>query len=158
MANLSKDDKDALDLYVIQLTTLLENPIAKGKTLSTKISVQQKGDGTAEINRSADLFDDHQFKSFMTTFRQMIMQGEVIIFGKICDIIWQHCDREEIKKIVSFSRKQWNDFLNSKLAFKFIGFDGINENTTNRQLLDLWMYSGIFHVNPNCTVGSKPCN
>jgi len=144
--SLSEEDKDSLDLYVVQLKILLQSPVAKGKTLRTRISVHQKDDGTTEINESADLFDEHYFNFFMDIFRQMTLPNEKINFEKVCNVIWNHCNREEIKKIVRFSRKQWNAILDSRLAIKFIGFDGINESTTQRQLLELWMYAGIFHT------------
>ena len=147
MSNLSDKEKTALDLYMKRVQELLDNPVNTGgkQKLTVSFSVNMESGELSDHN--VDLFDTHEFKSFMMTIRQMIMDTEKAVnFDDICEIVVKRCNQDAIKNEVILAQKVWKDTLGGRCA---ITDTQIGENITKEELLGLWMYSGRFHTDPN---------
>lgn len=96
-----------------------------------------------------DAFDLDEFRSFMLTFRQFRLKGcDDVNFGRVCNLIHQHCDREELQAWGAHYRKAWNAVWSEPLGIGVARGEGEAKNYTAAEFFDVWAYAGQFHSNP----------
>jgi hypothetical protein len=101
-------------------------------------------DGSPKTEVIFDGYKEETFLAFFATFRQFMMEKEqAVYFYKVCQIISDKCNRDELKDWTSYAKTRWESLLD---ADPVIGFVFGGEQFTNRKLLKLWLYSGRFHT------------
>jgi hypothetical protein len=144
VTSLSQREEASLELFMQRLHEVLESSVVKNppKALFT-MSETIFGD-TSKPEVIFNGYDEVAFLAFFTTFRQFTMEKEkAVYFDKVCEIILDKCDREELTKWIRYSKSRWDRLLGKKPIVQFV-LDG--ESYTNRKLLKLWLYSGRFHT------------
>ena len=103
---------------------------------------------TGEISTSFSGYEPEQFQSQLPVFRQFFLQDS-INFGHICNIIYQKCDREELKAWIAEARKRWQENLR-QLPEEFERHLHQATGSVEEAIEKLFYgYGGLFHVDVN---------
>lgn len=143
MSTLTHEDKLILVLFKQKLADLLASPVVASPKpeLFSKLHVVM-GDNPKITSEFAG-HDKYIFDSFVLTFRQLTMKDEEVRIDNVCKIVVDYCDREDLKDIVRDAKQQWDDIWNGPPAIKF-EIEG--KSYSNRKIVKLWMYGGVFHT------------
>lgn len=144
MSSLTRKEESSLQLFMQRLHELLASSVVKNPP---KVVFTMSETVFADNPKTEVIFDGYKeeaFLAFFTTFRQFTMDSEqAVFFDKVCKIITDKCDRNELKDWIAVATTRWTQVLDGKPVVQF-ELDG--ESYTNRKLLKLWLYSGRFHT------------
>lgn len=116
------------------------------RTSKAKLTLHLAGKPSGD---ELDAFDPDEFRSFMLTFRQFRLKGrDDINFCRVCNLIHQHCGRDDLRGWVAHYRKAWSAFWDEPLGIGVARGDGGAKDYTASEFFDLWAYAGQFHSNP----------
>lgn len=138
--NFEEQDKKCLRLFLEKVTEMNKTSFVRNLLkISTTFNFNQ-GKG---LEISSQLPDEETLKSFLLTFRHFYLNNSQINFGKICNLLYQKIDNDEIKDNIAKAREVYNKLLNaSPIGFKFN-----NEELTPKKIIDLWLNAEYFHTN-----------
>ena len=114
--------------------------ILKTKKISFEVSVERG----KKVETSKTLPDQDAIDAFVLTFRYFIQDNEECSFGNLAKTYSKPFIPLEMRKEYSEARKRLNEYLDFPASLKFG-----DEPLSRRRVLDIFVYGGLAHVNPN---------
>jgi hypothetical protein len=108
-----------------------------------KLSVSFSAKRGQEIQVTRKLPDQDAIEAFVLTFRFFIQDNERSSFRQISQTYDKLLISSELKRNLADWRKGLNDYLDKKTSMTIQG-----KNPSHRELLDIFIYGGLAHANP----------
>ena len=87
-------------------------------------------------------FNRDQFGAAMQTLRQFMLNDDAVCLYRICNIIWQKCNRQELKDWSAYARSIWKQTLDATP----LGFTVGDKLYTVKDAVDLMLYGFLAHT------------
>ena len=129
-----------LKLYIEKADKLRNSNFVKRAIENSGVDLSMGIDKETVISRRGP--DDENIEAFVLTFRFFIQDNESISLRKIKDVFHSELATENEKSSFDDARNQLNIFLDGNTMFN------INGNITRRKLMDIFIYGGLSHANP----------
>ena len=143
------DDQIAtLRLFNEKTEELLELSFIKAVTnpdAGVRISGQLKEDGSHEIRSEVKGPSNEAIKAFVLTFRYFIQNNETISLKNIADLYDVANIGISLKEQFKSARRAVNEMLDSP---NFVNLTYNGSAPTNREVMDVFVYGGLAHANP----------
>lgn len=144
MSSLTPKDESCLELFMQRLQELLSSSVVKNPPSMVFTMSETLFGANPKTEVVFDGYKEEAFRAFFTTFRQFTMEEkEAVGFDKVCKVISDKCDRDELKHWIDYAKAQWESVLN---AGPVVGIEYKGKMLSNHELLKLWLYSGRFHT------------
>ena len=108
-----------------------------------RLSVNISAHKGQEVQVTRILPDQDAIEAFVLTFRFFIQDNEKSSFRQISQTYDKLPISSELKRNLVDWRKELNDYLDKKTSVTIQG-----RNPSNRELLDIFIYGGLAHANP----------
>lgn len=139
------DQKDIgrLKLFNEKAKRLLNSRFVDYIRRKKRISFEVHGERGKPIKTFRILPDQDAIDAFVLTFRYFIQNNERCSFGNLAKTYLKSVIPSEMKEEYSEARKNLNRYLDSPASLKFE-----HEPLTKRRILDIFVYGGLAHANP----------
>jgi hypothetical protein len=135
-------DRRRLELYNEQAEVLLGSRFAAvmfGQMTGVTLSWEEGGPLEATVKGP----DDEAVRAFTLTFRMLFRNGDGISFREIAEIYDAASVPAALREDCRWAREAMNQFLDGPTMFE------VNqERITRRRLVEVFLYGGIAHMNP----------
>jgi hypothetical protein len=134
---------ESLRLFNEKAERLLNTRFVKYLEETRKLSVSISAKKGQDVQVTRILPDPDAIEAFVLTFRFFIQDNEKSSFRQICQTYGKLPISSELKRNLVDWRKGLNDYLDKKISMTIQG-----RNPSNRELLDIFIYGGLAHANP----------
>jgi len=100
---------------------------------------------TGEVTSEFSGYDPELFQSLLPLLRQFFL-NDAIGFYHVCNIIYQKCDRNELKAWIAEARRRWQENLASLPAEVDQHFHSANSTLAEAMQKVFYGYGGLFHI------------
>ena len=142
---LTDDQKKRLRIFRLRVQDLRESGLAKAGPTTLKLTLNPRR--TADGKAGFEGYDEDQFRAFIATLRQFIMNDEHCSFYSICNIIEKaRPQQENLITWVRYARDLWKKALQRSL-FRYYVSGG--EITVEKAIQLLLYGGGLIHTRPD---------
>ena len=133
----------ALKLFNEKAKKLQESNFLKHVLQQRKIQFTISAKRGEPVKMSTTFPDVNAIDAFVLTFRFVIQNNERCSFGNLGDAYSKLSVSKEIKEQYTEARQKLNEYLDSKISFVLN-----KEHLSRRKVLDIFVYGGLAHANP----------
>jgi hypothetical protein len=134
---------ESLRLFNEKAERLLNTRFVKYLKETGKLSANISANKGQEVQVTRILPDQDAIEAFVLTFRFFIQDNEKSSFRQISQTYEKLPISSELKRNFVDWRKGLNDYLDKKISMTIQ-----DRNPSNRELLDIFIYGGLAHANP----------
>jgi len=99
------------------------------------------------LNQDTHDPDEEDFRSYLLTFRQFILNNSHVNLNRIYNLCQQHMKNGKIKQMLAETRRDWKN-LNKGVNTPFVFLYEDDRKWTPREVFELWINGLYFHPEP----------